>query len=297
MVERSSRRLGALTATLHPSRSRALGRKLRAAPAGLPHVVRGIARDPIESFLYIPEQFSHWLHVPVPYEVEEDWGPSLHAMLGCPWPCPEWEAYRELWDQMNRELTAKGLEVGRWTYGGYSDGDPALAAAVWCSVRHLRPATVIETGVARGLTTRLILEAMAINGSGHLWSVDLPHLFGAPELDGQTGVAVPDQIRDRWTYVRGSSRRYLRPLVSQLGTVDLFVHDSLHTERNMRFEMKTVWTALRSGGLMLVDDVDKAAFRDFVAATNSQESNVHRSGDGPWLFGVVRRCANGPLVA
>jgi Methyltransferase domain len=293
MVEKSSGRIGAVTATLSPSRSRALGRKLRAAPAGFPHAVRGIARDPIESLLYIPEQFSHWIHVPVPYDVEEDWGPSMHAMIGCPWPCPEMEAYQELWGQINRELTAKGLEVGRWTYGGYSDGDPALSAAVWCAVRHLRPATVIETGVARGVTTRLILEAMAINGSGHLWSVDLPHLFGAPELDGQTGAAVPDQLRDNWTYVRGSSRRHLKPLIAQLGTVDLFIHDSLHTERNMRFEMKTVWTALRGGGLMLVDDVDKAAFRDFVAATKNRESNVYRSGDGPWLFGAIQRCADG----
>lgn len=292
MLDKSSRRLRSLTATLHPSRLRALGKKLRAAPAGVPRVMRGIARDPMESLLYIPEQFSQWFHMPVPYEVEEDWGPSLHGMVGCPWPCPELEAYRELWGQMINELTAKGLEVGRWTYGGYSDGDPALGAAVWCAVRHLRPTKVIETGVARGLTSRLILEAMAVNGSGHLWSVDLPHLFGTPELDGQTGAAVPHELRDNWTYVRGSSRRQLRPLVSQLGTVDLFVHDSLHTERNMRFEMKTVWPALRDGGLMFVDDVDKAAFRDFAEATSGQKSMVYRSGDGPWLFGVVQSCTN-----
>jgi len=34
---------------------------------------------------------------------------------------------------------------------------------------------VIETGVARGMTSRVILEAMTVNNSGHLWRVDLPH--------------------------------------------------------------------------------------------------------------------------
>ena len=248
MVKKASEQLHSLTATLNPSRLHAARRKLRAAPGRVPLVLRAVAKEPLETLLYVPEQVSHWLHVPVHYEVEEDWGPSLHEALGFPWPCPELEAYRALWDQMNIELAAKGLEVGRWTYGGYSDGDPALSASVWCAVRHLRPTKVIETGVARGLTTRLILEAMAANGNGHLWSVDLPHLFGTPDLDGQTGAAVPNEIRRNWTYIRGSSRRQLRPLVAQLGTVDLFVHDSLHTERNMRFEMKTVWPALRKGG-------------------------------------------------
>ena len=148
---------------------------------------------------------------------------------------------------MHAELTAKGLEVGRWTYGVYSDSDAALAAAVWCAVRHLCPTKIVETGVARGLTSRVILEAMAVNDNGHLWSVDLPHLFETPDLEGQTGAAVPEKFRENWTYVRGSSRRRLRPLVSDLGTLDIFVHDSLHTVRNMRFEMETVWPALRNG--------------------------------------------------
>ena len=47
----------------------------------------------MKTSLYLPEQFSHWLHTPVPYEVEEDWGPSFHEMLGFPWPCPELDAF------------------------------------------------------------------------------------------------------------------------------------------------------------------------------------------------------------
>jgi len=275
--------------TRQPARLRSLPRKVRAAPARVPQLLRAMRREPIETLLYIPEQLSQWVHPPVSYEVEEDWGPSFHEMLGLQWPCPEVDASRELWERINDELAAKGLAVGRWTSGRYSDADPVLAACVWCAVRHLGPTKVVETGVARGLTSRVILEAIAANGAGHLWSVDLPDPFGTAELEGQTGAAVPDQLRANWTYVRGSSRRQLRQLVHQLGTVDIFVHDSLHTVRNMRFEMETVWPALRNGGFLLVDDVDKAAFRDFLQRTDRHESRVHRSGDGPWMWGVVQR--------
>ncbi len=39
--------------------------------------------------------------------------------------------------------------------------------------------------------------------------------------------------------------------------MDLFLHDSLHTTRNMRREFETVWPSLRAGGLLLADDVER----------------------------------------
>jgi cephalosporin hydroxylase len=44
-------------------------------------------------------------------------------------------------------------------------------------VLHSRPDVVIETGVAHGVTSRIVQEALNRNGSGHLWSVDLPFPF------------------------------------------------------------------------------------------------------------------------
>lgn len=262
--------------------------RLRELPAKAVLFGKALSVDPVETILYVPEQFSWWLHRPVRYEVEEMWGPALHELLGHPWPCPELAASRQMWEEIHDDLTRQGLAVGRMTYARYSDADQALAAAMWCAVRHLHPATVLETGVARGVTSRMVLEAVAANGCGHLWSIDLPYLFDG-SLYGQTGVAVPDGRRENWTYVRGSSRRRLRPLATELGEVDLFLHDSLHTVRNMRFEMEAVWPRLRPGGLMLVDDVDKSAFRDFARKVAPHQSMVCRSADGPWMFGVVKK--------
>ena len=230
--------------------------------------------DPVETLRSIPEAVSsHLFDVTVEYSVEEDFGPAFHALARSSVAVRRSRRIRDVWASIEQHLATQGLAFGRWTYGEYSDADPALGAVTWCAVRHLRPEKVIETGVARGVTSRLILEAMALNGCGHLWSVDLPHPL-RPELHHETAAAVPLACRDKWTYVRGSSRKQLPSLVSRLEKVDMFVHDSLHTARNMRFELRTVWPAMDAGSLALVDDVDNQAFRDFVRESGRA---LHRS--------------------
>jgi len=178
--------------------------------------------------------------------------------------------------------------VWSWDLRGTQRCNAGLCAATWCAVRHLRPEKVLETCVARGVTSRVILEAMAINGAGHLWSIDLPHPF-RPELHKETATAVSTAGRDRWTYVRGSSRSRLAALVSSLNGIDVFVDDSLHSGPNIRFELRTVWPALQRGDLALVDDVDNQAFGDFVREVGDPPSIVLRSADGPCMFGAIRK--------
>src|SRR5882724_9465148 len=55
---------------------------------------------------------------------------------------------------------------------------------------------------------------------------------------------------------RGSSLRRLPGLLAKLGQIDMFIHDSLHSERNVRFELDRVWPMLRPGGAIVVDDID-----------------------------------------
>jgi len=208
------------------------------------------------------------------YAITEDWAPALHQALGAPWPCQETERFGEVWNAVVSGLTAAGLRVGRASYGGWNDGDRAQAEAIWCVVAHSRPATVVETGVAHGLTSRVILEGLHRNGSGHLWSVDLPAVD--PALHHEIGRAVPADLRSRWTYVAGTSRQRLPSLVRKLRQVDLFVHDSLHTGRNVCFELDTVWPALPSGGIAVVDDIDHSlGFRRF----------IERAGPATWMAG------------
>ena len=187
-------------------------------------------------------------------DFDDDWYEHLHALVGAPWPCAEAKQAHDLLTEIGELLDAKGLGTGRHTYGWYSDADIELCSAIWCTARHTRPSVVIETGVAHGISSRIALEALAQNEKGHLWSIDLPHPLNH-KLHGQTGVAVTDAYRSRWTYLEGESQRRLPPLVAEVGTVELFIHDSLHTAKNTLFEMEQAASIMSPGGVMLVDDI------------------------------------------
>ena len=96
------------------------------------------------------------------------------------------------------------------------------------------------------------------------------------EWQEQIGIAVDRyRFQHRWSYIRGSSRRRLPGILSQLGKIDLFVHDSLHSERNVRFEMDRAWAALRPGGAIIVDDIDmNRGFRSFTRSFSGNHSIV-----------------------
>jgi hypothetical protein len=69
-------------------------------------------------------------------------------------------------------------------------------------------------------------------------------------------VAVTEDLRAHWSLLRGASRRHLPGLLRELGSIDLFIHDSLHTRRTMQFELTRAWEALAPGGFLVADDAD-----------------------------------------
>lgn len=187
-------------------------------------------------------------------DFDDEWYKHLHDLLGAPWPCEASRQVYSLLADIGALLATKGLGTGRHTYGWYSDADVELCSAIWCTILHSEPSAAIETGVAHGISSRIALEALTRNGKGHLWSIDLPHPFNH-KLHGQTGAAVTDSCRSRWTYLEGESQQRLPPLVSEIGKAELFIHDSLHTAKNTLFEMELAASIMSPGGVMLVDDI------------------------------------------
>ena len=213
---------------------------------------------------------------------------QLHALLGIGWPCDASTTFDPLWQSILKSLERQGLEFGRGSYSGWDDADPGFARAAWCLTRHSAARVVVETGVARGLTSRVILEALSDNGSGRLCSIDLPPVMQKPSSERETGAAVSEGLKRRWTLVRGSSRHRLPRLLEELGTIDLFVHDSRHSDRNVSFELTRAWGALRPGGFLLVDDVHhNGAFASCVESFGMPPAIVCSSDDGKGLFGVI----------
>jgi hypothetical protein len=237
----------------------------------LKHPIAGVtdlAADPLQIWSTVQDSFDARREYDKPrchYEPDKDWGQHLHDSLGLPWPCAEAEESHGVWRQIMEELEGKGIHAGPESFQAWNDGDAGFIRAIWCLTRHLKPKVVVETGVAHGVTSRCILEALERNGDGHLWSIDVPPL--ERHWRKEVGAAVGDHHANRWSYIRGSSRRRLPKLLSRLGQVDLFIHDSLHTERNVRFELDRAWAVLRPNGALVIDDVD--ANRGFQTFTES----------------------------
>jgi hypothetical protein len=228
-----------------------------------------------------------WTHVRLAarerhgYVVEDAWEERLHALLGAPWPCPEQERFAALWADLERELGGGGEGAHLW------DADPAFARAAFCAACHSGAKRIVETGVARGVTTRCFLEALPADG--HLWSIDL--LPRDETVAAMSRAAVPDRLHDRWTYVSGSSRNHLAPLLDELGTIDVFAHDSHHTGPTMRMEFAAAWPRVRPGGVLLSDDVhENAAFAELAASLGPQGASLVAQEEGKaGLLGVAVR--------
>jgi predicted O-methyltransferase YrrM len=226
-------------------------------------VVRSHPRDTIERVLvrWRPGKPSHAL------TADADWQHTLLGMLGG--DSAVLESAAAAFSLLPEERDPDGI-----------DASPALAVASYVAVAALTPDRVVETGVGRGFTTHMILSALDANGRGRLASIDLPP-------GGESRLVLGPH--PRWTLLEGSTRRLLPGLLEELGTIDLFVHDSAHTYRNTLFELKSAWPRLRAGGVILVDDADwNVAFEEFVA-THPCEHVVAAQIDKPGVFGVIRK--------
>lgn len=144
-------------------------------------------------------------------------------------------------------------------------------------VRLSRPAHVVETGVASGTSSAFLLRGLDRNASGTLHSIDLPNyddgwvvrMSGRPGgvpgrsivdnrvPEGQrSGWAVPDGLRSRWELMLSDTRVGLPTLLERVGPIDLAVHDSDHSPEAILREGTLLWSNLRRGGFLLVDDID-----------------------------------------
>jgi predicted O-methyltransferase YrrM len=131
-----------------------------------------------------------------------------------------------------------------------TSGDLTLEA-LYVIVRAAKPRVVVETGVLYGASSAHILAALACNGDGELYSIDLPHEPHEPPHD----FLVPGELGGRWTLVVGDSRCELPALLHRLSAIDLFYHDSLHTYQHMTWEYQAVLPHLTVRGILSSHDV------------------------------------------
>jgi predicted O-methyltransferase YrrM len=168
----------------------------------------------------------------------------------------------------------------------FHNGDFGLGRLCYMLARVTRPSSVVETGVCYGVTSAFLLQAIRVNGNGCLHSIDFPPLGRSG--DEFVGRLVPEQLRSYWRLHRGRSVDLLPGLVRELRQIDFFLHDSLHTYRNMHHEFEIMTPFLGPQAVVVADDVQgNSAFMDWVSRAQPSYSAVAEEQSKQSLLGVA----------
>lgn len=232
-------------------------------------MLQALRRKPTPSRnLPAPPQHQPGFH----HRAMHDWEGRLHRGLHLTWPCEEAIEFQSLCPSVTNRV--KGIPVDAARHFNLD-----MARGLWCILRHLKPKAIVEVGVGLGVTSRFILEALAMNRAGHLFSVAPPDTD--PVLQARTGFAVEPRIAHRWSLVSDTTKRALPGLLPRLGLVDLYVHDSLSSGNTMRYEIDMAWAALKPGGALVIGHIDcNGAFQYFAQSQTGYQALIGETEAG-----------------
>jgi cephalosporin hydroxylase len=120
-----------------------------------------------------------------------------------------------------------------------------------------KPRLVIETGIAAGASSNLILNRLNAIESGELISVD---------ITSKVGELVEEKLRDRWNIKvlpKLFKRKAFLHILNSNQNATIFLHDSDHSLQWQIFEISSAIKCLPSVKHILVDDVSEE-FQSFV---------------------------------
>lgn len=147
------------------------------------------------------------------------------------------------------------------------------ARMVYLICRAIKPKSVIETGVANGLSSSIFLLSIAKNKIGTLHSIDISSDSvrsekGATVLPPgkKVGWIIPEELKCNWEFNVGDSKKILPEILNREGC-DIFLHDSDHSYEHMMWEFETVKPFVKK--IIISDDISRNnSFTDFASKYN-----------------------------
>jgi Methyltransferase domain len=190
------------------------------------------------------------------------------------------------------EVAGGVMRTGRTYYAQF----PA-PIELYTFVRLLRPERMIESGVASGISSAFLLLGAEVNSKGTLHSVDLPvsrkpgrrNESWAIPAGLASGWAVPARLRKRWDLRLGRSEDLMEQLLEEIGTVDLYCHDSPVDSRHFEFEMKALTKHLGPGSLVVADNTDWGVFEDTARSVGAEAVRRRHSSLGAFRVPAADR--------
>ena len=150
-----------------------------------------------------------------------------------------------------------------------------LACILYVLTKLLQPKLVLETGVANGLTTDMILKQLPRDSKLHSFDVNYETLYSVNKNAGWD-----------WHLIDSNNpkKSFERHLHSFSEKFDIWIHDSDHSKFWQTFEYKLALNSLRNGGFLVSDDVNTSdAWESVVTSTQSLICL-----DGKKIIGIYR---------
>ena len=256
--------------------------------------------DNFRKFTYVMRTVKHWQRIVMELShwkadglrqielVFKDNQAFNHVTLGTAWAMISYyywshrlKAYdsndlRELYDT-GEEIYTKIREICKsWPYGGW--GLQGTHGILFLIVRKYKPKIFLETGIASGYSSTVILKAMKMNGFGRLVSIDIDKSVSICGIVKEIGWLVPETLEEFWTKNIGSSKEKLSEIN---GPIDVFYHDSDHSRENMLAEFNWANAHLLKGGVLVSDDIDwNSAWKEFLETNGSFKKLIETVSTG-----------------
>lgn len=144
-------------------------------------------------------------------------------------------------------------------------------------IRETRPKTILETGVGYGYMSAVVLEALNKNRYGHLYSTDVLE---------EVGIMTWATDKSRWRKFIGKPKTIFQDALNGIsGDIDIFIHDSDHSYKNMKYEFEKVYPRMSKKGWILSDDIIiNDAYIEFCKKIGSKQTALYERSK---LYGVI----------
>jgi len=192
-------------------------------------------------------------------------------------------------NQNNWDISIKHIEKGEKVYReairNFSDGlygnsydcESGLASFLYAYILKMKPKVIVETGVANGITTNVIMSALEETG-GELHSFD---------IDKRCENAYTGSGKWHFHVMNKPYPKSLMQISSMIDDIELWIHDSNHGYLWQIFEYKLAFERLNTGGLLVSDDIDSSpAFGKFAIENRSISVGIF---DKRKFFGIIQK--------
>ncbi len=167
----------------------------------------------------------------------------------------------------------------------YPMGGGGCYPVLYFVTRHMKPKTVIETGVAAGFSSSAFLAAIKENGMGRLYSSDFPY-FRIANPEKFIGMIVEDELKQNWELFIKGDEKNIPAILERVDEVELFHYDSDKSYSGRTFAIGLIGKKMSSNGIMIIDDIqDNSHFQDYIANNNINDWHVFEF-EGKYL-GVI----------